>query len=149
MMASLSNKYERLKKIPEELEINQSFLLLEQDPSLPRRKRKAMELEHQLYIVGLHCQRELPEGVMSSMLKSKMINERPDKDRILSTDIAKILGKRSKLDKHGCRNGRAHKEPGECYQRLTQAVRAHKPHPRSSQDHMASCGLSKVDPCEG
>ncbi|GKD76239.1 hypothetical protein Tco_1334521 [Tanacetum coccineum] len=111
MMASLSNKYERLKKILEELEIDQSFLLPEQDPSLLRRKRKVMELEHQLYIVGLHCQRELPEGVMfannlvetktligykvmasnvktnakqrSSMLMSKIINERPDKDRIL------------------------------------------------------------------
>ncbi|GJX86634.1 hypothetical protein Tco_0337408, partial [Tanacetum coccineum] len=31
-------------------------------------------------------------------------------------DIAKITRKRSKPDKHGRGNGRAHKEPGECYQ---------------------------------
>ncbi|GJU39858.1 hypothetical protein Tco_1192815 [Tanacetum coccineum] len=33
------------------------------------------------------------------------------------TDIAKISRKRSKPDKHGHGNGRAHKEPGECYQK--------------------------------
>ncbi|GJY57912.1 hypothetical protein Tco_0457804, partial [Tanacetum coccineum] len=32
------------------------------------------------------------------------------------TDIAKISRKQSKPDKHGQGNGRAHKEPGECYQ---------------------------------
>ncbi|GJU39857.1 hypothetical protein Tco_1192814 [Tanacetum coccineum] len=33
-----------------------------------------------------------------------------------STDKAKITRKRSKMDKHGHENGRARKEPGECYQ---------------------------------
>ncbi|GJW15325.1 hypothetical protein Tco_0019458 [Tanacetum coccineum] len=33
------------------------------DPSLPRRKRKAIELEPKTYIAGLHCKRELPERV--------------------------------------------------------------------------------------
>ncbi|GJR19568.1 hypothetical protein Tco_0968095 [Tanacetum coccineum] len=33
------------------------------NPSLPRRKRKAMELEPETYIVGLHCKRELPTRV--------------------------------------------------------------------------------------
>ncbi|GJT08021.1 hypothetical protein Tco_0842483 [Tanacetum coccineum] len=37
-----------------------------------------------------------------------------------STDIAKISRKRLKPDKHGHGNGRAHKEPGECYQKSTQ-----------------------------
>ncbi|GJZ80138.1 hypothetical protein Tco_0644975 [Tanacetum coccineum] len=35
------------------------------------------------------------------------------------TDKAKITRKRSKPDKHGHGNGRAHKEPGECYKRST------------------------------
>ncbi|GKF68392.1 hypothetical protein Tco_0198071 [Tanacetum coccineum] len=37
----------------------------------------------------------------------------------LGTDNAKISRKRSKSDKHGHGNGRAHKEPGKCYQRST------------------------------
>ncbi|GKA68622.1 hypothetical protein Tco_0768539 [Tanacetum coccineum] len=63
MMTSLSNKYERLKKIPRELGLDESLPLFEQDPSLPRRKRKAMKLEPKTYIVGLHCCKELPKGV--------------------------------------------------------------------------------------
>ncbi|GJT71527.1 hypothetical protein Tco_1030813 [Tanacetum coccineum] len=35
----------------------------EQDPSLPKRKRKAIELEPKTYIVGLHYNRLLPKGV--------------------------------------------------------------------------------------
>ncbi|GJT22511.1 hypothetical protein Tco_0892448 [Tanacetum coccineum] len=38
----------------------------------------------------------------------------------MCTDKAKIIRKRSKPDKHGHGNGRAHKEPGECYQWSTQ-----------------------------
>ncbi|GKB77168.1 hypothetical protein Tco_0944063 [Tanacetum coccineum] len=37
----------------------------------------------------------------------------------IGTDIAKISRKRLKPDKHGHGNGRAHKEPGECYQKST------------------------------
>nr|GEX46786.1 protein kinase superfamily protein [Tanacetum cinerariifolium] len=33
------------------------------DPSLLRIKRKGMKLEPKTYIIGLHCCRELPEGV--------------------------------------------------------------------------------------
>ncbi|GJZ27002.1 transposase, MuDR, MULE transposase domain protein [Tanacetum coccineum] len=44
--------------------INESFPLPKQDPSLPsNRKRKAMELEPETYIVGLQCNRTLSEGV--------------------------------------------------------------------------------------
>ncbi|GKD08474.1 hypothetical protein Tco_1188159 [Tanacetum coccineum] len=39
---------------------------------------------------------------------------------ITSTDIAKVSRKRSKPVKHGHENVRAHKEPGECYQKSTQ-----------------------------
>ncbi|GJU75399.1 retrovirus-related pol polyprotein from transposon TNT 1-94 [Tanacetum coccineum] len=63
LTTSLRNEYERLKQIPGELGLNLSLLILEQDPSLPKRKRKAMELEPETYIAILHCRRELPEGV--------------------------------------------------------------------------------------
>ncbi|GKC18472.1 hypothetical protein Tco_1020622 [Tanacetum coccineum] len=63
LMASLSNKYERLKKIPGERRLNLALPLPEQDPSLPKRKTKIMKLEPKTYIAGLHCHRELPERV--------------------------------------------------------------------------------------
>ncbi|GKC36982.1 retrovirus-related pol polyprotein from transposon TNT 1-94 [Tanacetum coccineum] len=129
MITSLRNKYEKLKEIPEELRLDESLPLLEQDPLLPRRKRKAMELEHETYIAGLHFHRELPEGVkfinnllikepehglffidafgdeafLGSiiMLMSKMINERLDKDRILSKRVKlKSLGYTDVLQRH-------------------------------------------------
>ncbi|GJT21910.1 hypothetical protein Tco_0891847 [Tanacetum coccineum] len=143
LMTSLSNKYERLKQILGELGISLSLPISKQDTSLPRRKGKAIELEPETYIDGLHCHRELPEGVKFvnnlvieehehrlffidafgdeefqrvndvykvktktllgykamasnvktdanqrfSMLMSKMINERPDKDRIPSKRV--------------------------------------------------------------
>ncbi|GKC02447.1 hypothetical protein Tco_0994057 [Tanacetum coccineum] len=43
----------------------------------------------------------------------------------LSTDIVKISRKRSKPDKHGHGNGRAHKELGECYQKSTVVNSSH------------------------
>ncbi|GJV75097.1 hypothetical protein Tco_1506681 [Tanacetum coccineum] len=63
LMTSLRNKYERLKQIPGELGLILSLPIPEQDPSLPKRKRKTMELEHETYIASLHCRRELPESV--------------------------------------------------------------------------------------
>ncbi|GKA02744.1 hypothetical protein Tco_0675525 [Tanacetum coccineum] len=53
----------RLKKIPNELELDITLPLPEKDPSLPRGKRKATELEPETYIVGLHCNRTLHEWV--------------------------------------------------------------------------------------
>nr|GEW21138.1 putative reverse transcriptase domain-containing protein [Tanacetum cinerariifolium] len=113
------------REIPGELELNLALPLLEQDPSLPRRKRKAMELEPKTYIVGLHyafgdkpfqrvndvykveTETLLGYKVMASnvktganqrfsMLMSKMINERPDKEKIMS--------KRVKLENLGYTN---------------------------------------------
>nr|GFD13610.1 protein kinase superfamily protein [Tanacetum cinerariifolium] len=43
--------------------LDESLHLIEQDPSLPRRKREAMKLENETYITGLHCHKEIPEGV--------------------------------------------------------------------------------------
>ncbi|GJU39034.1 hypothetical protein Tco_1191991 [Tanacetum coccineum] len=62
MMNSLSKKYERLKEIPKDLNLNTTLPLPEQDPSILRRKRKATELECETYIAGLHCNRLLPKG---------------------------------------------------------------------------------------
>ncbi|GJU26671.1 hypothetical protein Tco_1165292 [Tanacetum coccineum] len=100
LMTSLSNKYERLKQILGELGISLSLPISKQDISLPRRKGKAIELEPETYIDGLHCHRELPEGVKFvnnlvikehehrfSMLMIQMINERPEKDRIMSKRV--------------------------------------------------------------
>ncbi|GKA52324.1 hypothetical protein Tco_0745520 [Tanacetum coccineum] len=133
----------------EEIVLDLSIPLLEQDPSLLKKNRKAMELEPETYIVGLHCNRKLFKGVdfvknlvievldhglfcidafgkptfqrvndihkvetetllgyniMASNVKtvanqrfsvliSKMINDRPDKD--------KIMNKRVKLESLG------------------------------------------------
>ncbi|GJY78386.1 retrotransposon protein, putative, ty1-copia subclass [Tanacetum coccineum] len=47
------------------------------------------------------------------------VGKNPNANVVTGTDIAKILRKRLKSDKHGHGNGRAHKEPGECYQKST------------------------------
>ncbi|GKB58379.1 hypothetical protein Tco_0914565 [Tanacetum coccineum] len=70
-MTSRSNKYKRMKKIPQELRLELTFPLLEQDPSLLRRKRKAIELEPKTYIADLHCNRTLPKRV--SFMKNLVI----------------------------------------------------------------------------
>ncbi|GKC08794.1 hypothetical protein Tco_1000404 [Tanacetum coccineum] len=64
LMTSLGKKYERLKMIPEEIRINPSLPAPEQVLSLSsRRKRKAQELELEVRIPGLECNRSLLEGV--------------------------------------------------------------------------------------
>ncbi|GKG11728.1 hypothetical protein Tco_0345965, partial [Tanacetum coccineum] len=63
-MTSLGKKYERLKVIPGEIRINPSLPVPEQVPSLSSgRKRKAQELESEVRIPELECNRSLPEGV--------------------------------------------------------------------------------------
>ncbi|GKA70163.1 hypothetical protein Tco_0776227 [Tanacetum coccineum] len=66
LMTSLSKRYERLKKIPEELGIQSALpaLVLEQASSQTSgRKRKHMELEPKVKVPRLECNRSLPEGV--------------------------------------------------------------------------------------
>ncbi|GJX40770.1 hypothetical protein Tco_0255760 [Tanacetum coccineum] len=63
LMTSLSKKCEWLKEIPGELGINPSLPLPEQDLSLSSsRKRKQIELEPEVHIAGLECDRSLHEG---------------------------------------------------------------------------------------
>ncbi|GJV91665.1 hypothetical protein Tco_1539478 [Tanacetum coccineum] len=66
LMTSLSKRYERLNKIPEELRIQSALPapVLEQASSqTSRRKRKHMELELEVKVPGLECNKSLPEGV--------------------------------------------------------------------------------------
>ncbi|GJX88601.1 retrovirus-related pol polyprotein from transposon TNT 1-94 [Tanacetum coccineum] len=66
LMTSLGKRYDRLKKIPEELGTQSAFLApgLEKDQSQSSgRKRKHMELEPEIKVPGLECSRSLPEGV--------------------------------------------------------------------------------------
>ncbi|GJY49540.1 hypothetical protein Tco_0439496 [Tanacetum coccineum] len=57
------------------------------------------------------------EALSADELISQLQQMCEDTEDRASTDIAKISRKRLKLDKHEHGNGRAHKEPGECYQR--------------------------------
>ncbi|GKB90882.1 hypothetical protein Tco_0963154, partial [Tanacetum coccineum] len=66
LMNSLSRRYERINKIPKELRIPSALLapIPEQASSKSsRRKRKHMELEPEINIPGLECNRTLPENV--------------------------------------------------------------------------------------
>ncbi|GJS29275.1 hypothetical protein Tco_0489895 [Tanacetum coccineum] len=66
LMTSLSKRYERLKKIPEELGIQSALpaLIPEQASSQSSgRKRKHMELEPEVKVHGLGCNRCLPKSV--------------------------------------------------------------------------------------
>ncbi|GJT57230.1 reverse transcriptase domain-containing protein [Tanacetum coccineum] len=78
LMTSLGKRYERLKKILDELGIQSALLapVLEQAPfeSLGR-KRKHMELAPEIKVPRLECNRSLPEGV--SFINNMAIEE-PD-----------------------------------------------------------------------
>ncbi|GJR75382.1 retrovirus-related pol polyprotein from transposon TNT 1-94 [Tanacetum coccineum] len=66
LMNFLSRRYDRIKKITEELEIPSTLPtpIPEQDSSKSlRRKRKHMKLEHKIKIAGLEYNRTLPENV--------------------------------------------------------------------------------------
>ncbi|GJS12307.1 hypothetical protein Tco_0369103 [Tanacetum coccineum] len=69
-------RYERLKKIPEELRIQSALPapIPKQAPSQSsRRKRKNVELEPKINVPGLECNRSLPEGV--PFVNNKVIEE--------------------------------------------------------------------------
>ncbi|GJX15977.1 hypothetical protein Tco_0216809 [Tanacetum coccineum] len=66
LMNSLSRRYKRLKKIPEELEIHSALPAPAPEQASSRssrRKRKHVELELETRIPGLECNRALPENV--------------------------------------------------------------------------------------
>nr|GEZ26997.1 hypothetical protein [Tanacetum cinerariifolium] len=74
LMNSLSQMYERLRKIHEELGIQSSLHASEQAPSQTSgRKRKYIELEPETRIPGLECNRALPENV--SFVNNMVIEE--------------------------------------------------------------------------
>ncbi|GJX05096.1 hypothetical protein Tco_0191012 [Tanacetum coccineum] len=78
LMISLGKRYERLKKIPGKLGIQSSLPapILEQAPSQSSgRKRKHMELEPEIKVPGLECNRSLPEGVP---FVNNMVIEEPE-----------------------------------------------------------------------
>ncbi|GJU88703.1 hypothetical protein Tco_1301126 [Tanacetum coccineum] len=61
LMKSLSQRYERLKKVPGELGIQSALLAPEQTPlQVSGRKQKHMELKPKIRIPGLECNRALP-----------------------------------------------------------------------------------------
>nr|GEX05752.1 putative ribonuclease H-like domain-containing protein [Tanacetum cinerariifolium] len=66
LVISLGKSYKRLKKIPKELGIQLALPapVPEQPPSQSSRiKRKHMELEPEIKVLGLECNRSLPEGI--------------------------------------------------------------------------------------
>ncbi|GJZ13904.1 hypothetical protein Tco_0549134 [Tanacetum coccineum] len=78
LMVSLSKRYERLKKIPEEYGIQSALPApIPEQPSSQtlRRKRKHMELEPETRIPGLDCNRVLLENVP---FVNKMVIEEPE-----------------------------------------------------------------------
>ncbi|GJT43597.1 hypothetical protein Tco_0952312 [Tanacetum coccineum] len=117
-MTSLSKRYERLKKILEELGIQSALPapVPEQASSQTSgRKRKHMELEPEVKVPGLECNRSLPEGVpfvnnmvgvdslvsylvMALMVKTqenarfsmklrKLIADHPDQEKLMSKKV--------------------------------------------------------------
>ncbi|GJU07800.1 retrovirus-related pol polyprotein from transposon TNT 1-94 [Tanacetum coccineum] len=77
-------RYERLKKIPEELRIQSALPAPEQAPSQSSgRKRKHMELEPEIKLPGLECNRSLPKGVP---FMNNMVIEEPEYG-IFFTDV--------------------------------------------------------------
>ncbi|GJU94211.1 hypothetical protein Tco_1318967 [Tanacetum coccineum] len=65
LMTSLGKRYKRLKKIPEELGIQSTLPAPIPEQALSqsiRRKRKHMELEPEIKVLGLECNRSLPKG---------------------------------------------------------------------------------------
>ncbi|GKB23230.1 hypothetical protein Tco_0862631 [Tanacetum coccineum] len=79
LMNSLAQRYERIRKIPEELEIKLALPLPAPAPEQAyskssRKKRKQMELEPKTKIPGLECNRALPENVL---FVNNMVIEEP------------------------------------------------------------------------
>ncbi|GJW65511.1 hypothetical protein Tco_0117395 [Tanacetum coccineum] len=75
-MISLGKRYERLKKIPEELGIQSALPAPAQAQSQSSgNKRKHMELEPEIRIPGLECNKSLPEGVP---FVNNMVIEEPE-----------------------------------------------------------------------
>ncbi|GJX20370.1 hypothetical protein Tco_0223047 [Tanacetum coccineum] len=78
LMTSLSKRYERLKKIPEELRIQSALHAPAPEQAfsqLSGRKRKIIDLEPEIHIPRLECNRSLPKGVL---FVNNMVIEEPE-----------------------------------------------------------------------
>ncbi|GJW63205.1 hypothetical protein Tco_0115089 [Tanacetum coccineum] len=76
LMIYLGKRYERLKKIPEELVIQSALSTPEQAPyQLSGRKSKKIELEPEIRMPALECNMSLPEGVL---FVNNMVIEEPE-----------------------------------------------------------------------
>nr|GEX46107.1 hypothetical protein [Tanacetum cinerariifolium] len=85
-MTSLGKRYERLKNIPKELGIQSALPapVIEKDQSQSLGiKRKHMELEPEIRVSGLKCNKSLPKGVL---FVNKMVIEEPEYG-IFFTDV--------------------------------------------------------------
>ncbi|GJZ92723.1 hypothetical protein Tco_0664788 [Tanacetum coccineum] len=65
-------------------------------------------------------EKNVTESVEAAVLTRSSSQPTSIYEAVICTDIAKISRKRLKPGKHEHGNGRAHKEPGECYQKSTQ-----------------------------
>ncbi|GJV59520.1 hypothetical protein Tco_1465620 [Tanacetum coccineum] len=102
---------------------------------------------HRMYVDGgssmevlyEHCFYRLRSEIKNQMFPAttSLTNFSGETIWLICTDIAKIT---RKPDKHGHMNGRAHKEPGECYQSIIQA-----PSNDVAQENITQ-GLSLVNP---
>ncbi|GKB43753.1 hypothetical protein Tco_0888695 [Tanacetum coccineum] len=104
LMNSLSRRYERIRKIPEELGIKSALPApapaLEQASSRSsRKKRKRMELEPEIRIPGLECNRALPENVP---FVNNMVIEEPEYEIFFTDEFGDQTFQRwSDIDKVG------------------------------------------------
>ncbi|GJZ82141.1 retrovirus-related pol polyprotein from transposon TNT 1-94 [Tanacetum coccineum] len=86
LMTSLGKRYERLKKIPEELGIQSTLpapVHGQVASQSSRRKRRHIELEPEIKVPRLECNRSLPDGVP---FEKNMVIEEPEYG-IFFTDV--------------------------------------------------------------
>nr|GEW35391.1 copia protein [Tanacetum cinerariifolium] len=100
LMNSLSQRYERLRKIPGELGIQSALPALKQTLSqTSRRKQKHMELETKTRILGLECNETLPKNV--SFVNNMVIKE-PEYGIFFTDEFGdQAFQKWSDIDKEG------------------------------------------------
>nr|GEU34576.1 hypothetical protein [Tanacetum cinerariifolium] len=88
LMNSLSQRYKRIRKIPKELRIKSALHALAPEQALSkssRKKRKHMELEPEIKILGLECNRALLENVP---FVNNMVIEEPEHGIFFTDEFA-------------------------------------------------------------
>ncbi|GJW13683.1 hypothetical protein Tco_0017816 [Tanacetum coccineum] len=82
--------------------------------------RQEAQHEKNSYIELVDTSMRALKSVEAAVLTRSSSQPTSTYETVICTDIAKISRKRLKPGKHEHGNGRAHKEPGECYQKSTQ-----------------------------